>query len=197
MLSPNVKLVPPRRQPRTLHRLRLLDTLHNNIHRKVLFVCAPAGYGKTTLLVDFAEDIDAVVYWYRITPEDNNLAIFYENVLQSFQLHHPEFGNDLALSLEQGLPSPQELAYRLVNQLEETLQDFSIFVLDDYHLVSDEPEIADFIEAFINYLPDHLRILIGSRNVYGIPTALLYVQEQLAIIGEEDLKFRQEEIVEL
>jgi len=163
----------------------------------VLFVCAPAGYGKTTLLVDFADDIDAVVFWYRITPEDNNLATFYESVLQSFKLHHPEFGNDISLSMEQGLPSPQELAYRLVNQLEETLQDFSVFVLDDYHLVSDEPEIADFIEAFITYLPDHLRILIGSRNVYGIPTALLYVQEQLAIISEEELKFRQEEIVEL
>ena len=197
MLSPNVKLVPPRRQPRTLHRLRLLDELHNNIHRKVLFVCAPAGYGKTTLLVDFADDIDAVVYWYRITSDDINLATFYENVIQSFQLHHPEFGNDLSLSLEEGLPSPQELAYRLVNQLEETLQDFSILVLDDYHLVSVEPEIADFVEAFINYLPDHLRILIGSRNVYGIPTALLYVQEQLAIIGEDALKFRQDEIVEL
>ncbi|MBN2044192.1 MAG: hypothetical protein JW757_04155 [Anaerolineales bacterium] len=197
MLSPNVKLVPPRRQPRTLHRTRLLDMLHNNIHRKVLFVCAPAGYGKTTLLVDFADDIDAVVYWFRITTDDTNLATFYENVIQSFKLHHPEFGNDLALSLEEGLPSPQELAYRLVNQLEETLQDFSILVLDDYHLVSVEPEITDFVEALINYLPDQLRIMIGSRNVYGIPTALLYVQEQLAIISEDDLKFRQDEIIEL
>lgn len=197
VLTPNVKLLPPRRQPQTLRRVRLLDVLHNNIHRKVLFVCAPAGYGKTTLLVDFAEDIDAFIYWYRIAPEDNSLVAFYENVIQAFQLHHPEFGNELSLSLEENLPSPNELAYRLVNQLEETLQDFSIFVLDDYHLVSTDPEIADFVEAFITYLPDHLRLLIGSRNVYGIPTALLYVQEQLAIISEEELKFRQEEIMEL
>jgi ATP/maltotriose-dependent transcriptional regulator MalT/two-component SAPR family response regulator len=197
VLTPNVKLLPPRRQPQTLRRVRLLDVLHNNIHRKVLFVCAPAGYGKTTLLVDFAEDIDAFIYWYRIAPEDNSLVAFYENVIQAFQLHHPEFGNELSLSLEEGLPSPNELAYRLVNQLEETLQDFSIVVLDDYHLVSTDPEIADFLEAFITYLPDHLRLLIGSRNVYGIPTALLYVQEQLAIISEEELKFRQEEVMEL
>ena len=155
MLSPNVKLVPPRRQPRTLHRLRLLDSLHNNIHRKVLFVCAPAGYGKTTLLVDFADDIDAVVYWYRITADDNNLATFYENVIQSFELHHPEFGNILSLSLEEGLPSPQELAYRLVNQLEETLQDFSILVLDDYHRIN-ETGIDIIIDSLLEHPPRNL-----------------------------------------
>ncbi|MGD2027903.1 MAG: tetratricopeptide repeat protein, partial [Anaerolineales bacterium] len=197
MLSPNLKLTPPRRRPNILRRVRLLDTLHNNIHRKVSFVCAPAGYGKTTLLVDFAEDIDAVVYWNRISSDENNLAAFYENVVQAFQIHHPELEKASSLLFDKGTPSPQDLAYRLVNQLGETLQDFSIFILDDYHLVSEEPEIVDFIESFISYLPDHLRLLIGSRNVYGIPTALLYVQEQLAIISEDDLKFTKDEIEQL
>ena len=64
MQSQSSKVYQPTRQPKTLRRIRLLDLLHSNIHRKVTYVCAPAGYGKTTLLVDFVEDVDAEVYWF-------------------------------------------------------------------------------------------------------------------------------------
>ena len=62
----------PNRKPQTLKRFRLLDLLHQNAHRKLIFVCAPAGFGKTTLLVDFANDLDASVCWYQIANTEKN-----------------------------------------------------------------------------------------------------------------------------
>jgi LuxR family maltose regulon positive regulatory protein len=39
--------------------------------------------------------------------------------------------------------------------------------------------------------------MVGSRSVYGIPTASLYIQEQLAVIGSSDLAFKPDELQNL
>lgn len=197
MQSQSSKIYQPTRQPKTLRRIRLLDLLHSNIHRKVTYVCAPAGYGKTTLLVDFVEDVDAEVYWFRITPEDLDFHTFIENLVRSFQVKNRDLGLEVLNSFAAGQNAPTMLASVLAREITQSLDDFSLLVLDDYHEVSQNSTITDFVEAFIGALPDQLRILIGSRTVYGIPTALLYVQEQLTIISETDLKFQPDEINEL
>ena len=48
----------PQRRQKLLRRLRLLDLIHQNSYRKLIFLCAPAGFGKTTLLIDYAEDTE-------------------------------------------------------------------------------------------------------------------------------------------
>ena len=53
----------PSRAPNTLRRPRLIDFLHENIHRKVIFVAAAAGYGKTALLSDFVLEVESPVVW--------------------------------------------------------------------------------------------------------------------------------------
>ena len=57
------KLYPPRRRADLLRRTRLLEFMHEHIDNKLLLLCAPAGYGKTTLLVDFIHDLDIPVCW--------------------------------------------------------------------------------------------------------------------------------------
>ena len=86
------KVRPPQRRKDVLRRVRLIDILHQNLHRKLTFVSAPAGYGKTTLLVDFADDVDAMVFWYRISPEDNDLVQFVQHLVAAFQQQNPKFG---------------------------------------------------------------------------------------------------------
>src|SRR3972149_7257713 len=86
------KVRAPQRRKDVLRRVRLIDVLHQNLHRKLTFVSAPAGYGKTTLLVDFAADVDAIVCWYRISPEDNDLVQFVAHLIASFQQKVPKFG---------------------------------------------------------------------------------------------------------
>lgn len=66
----------PHRRKDTLRRVRLIDFLHQNTLRKLTFVSAPAGFGKTTLLSDFASDVAAKVCWYQISAEDNDLIPF-------------------------------------------------------------------------------------------------------------------------
>jgi ATP/maltotriose-dependent transcriptional regulator MalT len=193
------KVRAPQRRKDVLRRVRLIDILHQNLHRKLTFVSAPAGYGKTTLLVDFAADVDATVMWYRITPDDADLVLFVQHLVASFQQQIPQFGSELAEKLDSpgGSPDAATLAVDLINEVEEKVEDFSLLVLDDYHLAGENQQVVDFIENLLENLPDRLRILIGSRSVYGIPTANLYIRDELVTISADELRFRADELQRL
>ncbi|MDH3942841.1 MAG: tetratricopeptide repeat protein [Anaerolineae bacterium] len=189
----------PQRRKDIIRRVRLIDALHQNIHRKLSFVSAPAGYGKTTLLVDFASDLEAEVFWYSISRDDQDLIAFARHLLAGFQQIVPDFGESLASLMDAsgGRLDAQMLAVEFINHIESSLDDFSVLILDDYHLVDDHEPIVEFIESLLENLPDQLRLLIGSRSVYGIPTANLYVREDLFTIGADALRFRASELQSL
>lgn len=193
------KVRPPQRRKDILRRVRLVDTLHQNLHRKLTFVSAPAGYGKTTLLVDFAADVDAIVFWYRISAEDNDLVQFVQHLIASFQQKVPSFGVRLEEQLDAigSAPDAVSLAIEFINEIEQRVEDFSLLILDDYHLAGENQQIVDFVENLLEHLPDRLRILIGSRSVYGIPTASLYVRDELVTISADELRFRADELQKL
>jgi ATP/maltotriose-dependent transcriptional regulator MalT/DNA-binding SARP family transcriptional activator len=188
----------PQRRRKILRRLRLLDGMHQNASRKLTFICAPAGFGKTTLLIDYANDTDFMVCWYQIKYSDNNLSLFFQHLLSSIREKQSNFGVSIEKILFQGSNlSPRTLATEMVNELSQGIQDYTLLILDDYHLVCEDMEIVTFIEALLENLPEHVRIIIGSRSVYGIPTASLYVNEELAIIAADDLRFRANEVKDL
>jgi len=188
----------PQRRPKALKRLRLLDLIHQNVHRKLTFICAPAGYGKTTLLIDFAEDTNVVCCWYQIDANDIGLPQFFRHLLISIREKYPNFGTALEEITFQGVSTnPRGLATELVNEFFAEINDFTLILLDDYHIVTEDIEIIAFIEYLLELLPDHIRIVIGSRSVYGIPTASLYVNEELAILNADDLRFRASEVRDL
>src|SRR3990172_1231297 len=193
------KVRPPQRRKDILHRVRLVDTLHQNLHRKLTFVSAPAGYGKTTLLIDFAADLDAIVCWYLIGPDDNELLQFLRHIVAAFQQQVPDFGHDLEelLNSPGSALDPASLAVELINEIQQKINDFCVLILDDYHLAGENEQVVDFIESFLEHLPDHLRLLIGSRSVYGIPTPNLYIRDELVTISAEELRFRAEELKRL
>ena len=186
----------PQRRKDVIRRVRLIDSLHQNIHRKLIFVSAPAGYGKSTLLIDFASDVDALVGWYSIGADDSDFIQFAYHLLAAFQEVKPDFGDGLyeVLRSAAGEISPETLAFEFINAIESQIDDFFILILDDYQLVVDNQRIVDFIESILNNLPDRVRIIIGSRSVYGIPTANLYVREDLFALGADDLRFRKDEL---
>jgi ATP/maltotriose-dependent transcriptional regulator MalT/DNA-binding SARP family transcriptional activator len=186
----------PQRRPRILKRVRLLDMLHQNIHRKLNFISAPAGYGKTTIMVDFANDVDAEVCWYHIGFDDTDLVSFFKHVIAAFHQNFTDFGKGLGdlISSGAGLSAPRSLASELVNEIQDQIDDFCVLVLDDYHLVDSISPIVDFIEAFLEFMPDQLRIIIGSRSIYGVPTATLFIREDVSTIGAEELRFQADEL---
>lgn len=194
-----VRILPPQRRKDILRRGRLVDQLHQNTNRKLNFVCASAGFGKTSLMLDFAHELDAVVCWYQIARGDEDLGQFVRYLVMSIQQKFKRFGQGLEnlLNLPGGALNPQSLATAMVNEVVAQVNDFCVLFLDDFHIVGETSEISEFLEAFLDYLPDQLRVVIASRSVYGIPTAKLYIRNQIAMTGADELRFRADEIAEL
>lgn len=190
------KIKIPQQRKDILRRQRLIDLLHQNIFRKLIFVSAPAGYGKTTLLAEFAHDIDANVFWYRVDRDDVDIVPFVIHFILSFQQTFPEFGKEILPLLEAGGSNldPNGLGVELVNEMVRHVNDFCVLFLDDYHLVGERQAIVDMVETILTYLPDQVRVVIASRSVFGIPSANLYLRNDLATISAEELKFRTDEL---
>src|SRR5690349_18200697 len=90
------KIAAPRLPPGVLRRRRLLDLLHQDLpSRKLFLVVAPAGYGKTTLLVDFAADAPFPLCWYALGPEDRDPKLFLAHLAASVRAQFPGFGEPL------------------------------------------------------------------------------------------------------
>lgn len=174
----------------------LLDRLHSNLHRKVTFISAPAGYGKTALLLDFAADVEAVVCWYSIGADDAEPATFARYLSAAFAQRFPDFGRRLSALLDapHDQPDGRTLAIELVNEMSLQAREFCVLMLDDYHTVGEAPAIAELMDTLIENLPDHVRLVIAGRGVHGIPAAALYVQGELATLNRDDLRFRADEL---
>jgi len=185
----------PERRKDVLRRARLIDALHQNLHRKLIFVSAPAGYGKTTLLVDFASDVNAVVCWYRISLEDTDLISFAQHLVAAFRQEFPQFGDGFIDTFStSGTISPLIIATEFINEIVVHIDDYCVLMLDDYHLVGENQIIVDFIEILLEHLPDQVRVIIASRSIYGVPSTTLYVRDELATLGAQDLRFRADEL---
>ncbi len=190
------KVLQPQKRRETLRRARLIDKLHDNIHRKLTYLSAPAGYGKTSLLVDFASDLDARVCWYHITPGDEDLRQFGLYLVSAFQQKFPGFGqrlDDLFQAPNQNL-EPRNLGVEIINQIVTSIDDFCVLILDDYHIVGETQPVVDLVETLLDHLPDQVRLVIASRNEFGIPTAKLYVRGEMMALSADDLRFRADEI---
>ena len=94
------KLVVSRRGERVICRQRLVDLLHDNIHLQAQVICAPAGYGKTTLLVDFANDLDIPICLYQLDHSDQDAKLLLEGILASIRFHFPNFGSAMQSQLD-------------------------------------------------------------------------------------------------
>lgn len=192
------KVLLPKRRIDLLRRVRLLDKLHQNIDRKLTYISAPAGYGKTSLVLDLADDVDFPVCWYHITRGDEDLTQFASYIVASFQQQFPDFGHSITHLLQSpGTPDPHSLTIEITNEIITKIDDFCILVLDDYHIVGEKLPVVDFVEIFLDHLPDNLRFIIASRNEFGIPAAKLYIWNELSTISEDDLRFRAIEIQNL
>ncbi len=180
-------LIPPLAQALVL-RPRLLERLDNGTSGRLTSVCAPAGYGKTTLLAHWIHRSGRQVAWLSLDPGDNDPQRFWAYVAAALEragLHPagrplPEAGSDL-----------ETLITELLNALaglEETL----VLVLDDYHLI-ENPLIHAGLVHFLGHLPPGVRLVIASRSDATLPLASLRVARQVLELGERDLRFTRDE----
>lgn len=192
------KVILPQRRKELFTRQRLINLLYDLLDEKLILVIAPAGYGKTSLLIDFAYQVDLPVCWYAVEDLDQTPERFFTYFIASIHRRFPEFGeaSKVALkALNPFNPDINQLVSVIVNDAYEHIQEHFLIILDDYHLVSNVREIQTFINRFINESAENCHLVLCSRNLLSLPDLpLLVARSQVGGIGFEELAFRADEI---
>jgi LuxR family maltose regulon positive regulatory protein len=192
------KVVRPRHRPDLLSRPRLLQTLRGLLDHQLVLVIAPAGYGKTTALIDFVNTLDIPSCWYALSAADRNLHRFAAHFIAAIAQQFPDFGVDSIAALqnlEAGRISPEEFVTLIVNELYAQVHQRFVLVIDDYHLVDDCEPIGHFVSQFLQDAGDYCHVILASRTLLTLPNlALLVARGAVDGLDFQELAFRPEEL---
>ena len=192
------KLHVPRPQPGFVPRPRLVRALSQGLARGRVLVCAPAGFGKTSLLADWARSGGRPVAWLGLDAGDSDPARFWRYVVAALDQAQPGIAERLGPLL--GPPAPRSfegLVTALINELAaQPGRDEVLLVLDDYHLVDAGP-VHESVAFLLENLPPGLLLAVSGRTDPPLPLARLRARGQLAELRAAELRFTTEEAAAL
>jgi LuxR family maltose regulon positive regulatory protein len=185
------KLQPPRLRPGAVERPDLLARLRKA--EGVVLVTAPAGYGKTSLLAQYAAAPGCA--WLSVTPEDNDVTSFIAYLARALHSIDPLHPEERASLIALGADGATVLLPRLGRVLAARPTPFSL-VLDDVHLLTERQSIRT-VEVLVSHLPTAATLVLAGRTDPPIQRARLRTQQTTLEIGERDLALDAEEAREL
>lgn len=195
------KIMIPRRRNEVLSRPRLLSILQNILDVKLLILAAPAGYGKTSLLVDYTHHTSLPICWFSLDPLDCDPQRFIAHFISALAVKFPGFGKQAFAALaelSQDHINFDPVIAAIVNDAYENITEHFVFVLEDYHLVRDSKQIEPFINRIIQEMAENCHFIVSSRVLLTLPDlSLLVARNQVAGLSFEELAFLPEEVKQL
>ena len=184
------KLHIPAPRPGLVPRPRLAEQLDEGLTRGVILVCAPAGYGKTVVLADWARRGEHQAGWLSLDAGDNDPARFWRHAVAALDRVRPGVGDRVAPLLGPPTPSSfQGVVTALINELAgQPDADEALLVLDDYHVIGSQL-VHDSLGFLVQHRPDAICVVLASRNDPPLGLARLRALGQLAEVRAAELRF--------
>jgi LuxR family transcriptional regulator, maltose regulon positive regulatory protein len=189
------KLHIPRLRAGFVPRARLVERLEEAVDHALVLICTPAGFGKTTLLADWARSTPRMVAWLSLDQGDNDPARFWRHTAAALDTVRPGLAKGVAGPLGGVAASFDALVATLVNELADTADEV-VLLLDDYHLI-ESPQIHASLELLLAHPPSALRLVLASRSDPPLQLARLRASGQLTELREAELRFSTAEAAEL
>ncbi len=187
------KLYLPSIRSSVIYRERLTQQMGQGRHNKLTLICAPAGFGKTTLASEWLGQQKAAVAWVSLDDKDNDPTRFFSYLFSALNQTNETLGRaGLDALSSPNPPAPEILITHLLNEFTQTDKKI-VLTLDDYHLIT-VPEIHETMEFLLENLPSNLHLLMLSRAEPPLPIAKLRARNQLIELSAADLRFTDAEI---
>jgi LuxR family maltose regulon positive regulatory protein len=184
--------------PGLLHKLVARPRLTKRIDKPVTLVCAPSGFGKSTLLNEWQRNCGMPVAWVSLDASDNAPLRFWLALAAALQVVRPDLGQELLTNLSASSPSDvSEAVASLTSGIicAMTRPDATSrigLVLDDYHHIQ-SPEIHASIQALLEHLPPNMQIAISSHVKPPLALGRLRANGVVTELEADDLRFTLEE----
>ncbi|TLV21437.1 helix-turn-helix transcriptional regulator [Klebsiella indica] len=185
------RFTPPRTAETLLLRERLLQRLDAAVSRRLTLVCAPAGFGKTTLLAQwyrYRQQQGDALAWLNLDEDDGAPLLFMRYLQEALRPLWQGWSPPFLHILQGELPADITLFFaELVNQLNQCPHPLYL-ILDDYQYISD-PAIHQGMSWLLNHAPPALHLIIGSRYQPPLALSRLQMQDQLLEVYDPELRF--------
>ena len=191
------KLSLPKLRSRVISRGRLIDRASAEPSTLLTLVSAPAGYGKTTVMLEISHALarsGTAISWYALDSSDNDPNLFgcyLVAALGEALLIDAALASAARLLRSSTDPSLEKVLPAIINAVASKDRE-CLLVLDDYHLI-DSPAVHSAMAFLLDHLPANLHVLVGSRSDPPLPLARLRARGQLAEIRAADLRFTNDE----
>jgi LuxR family maltose regulon positive regulatory protein len=176
-----------------LERPQIRRLLEKAIQRPVVTVVAGAGYGKTHSVYSFVRQCDAHIAWIQFSERDNIEERFWENFTAAISVMNKDIAAKLA---DTSFPETERHFNRwaAISRAYTGSGEKYICIYDDFHLIREKP-VLRFLEWSVTGFTNITSILI-ARSEPKINLAPLVSRDMVTQIGEEELRFSREEMLE-
>jgi LuxR family maltose regulon positive regulatory protein len=185
------KLRRPQVRSRTVQRSSLIEKLTREDTRPVVSVVAPAGYGKTTLLSQWAEHNGQAFAWVSVDERDNDPKVLLTYVAQALDAVQPIDGR-----VFEALASPvSSVPGSVVPRLGAALASMTtpvVLVLDDVHLLHNR-ECQSALSVLSDHVPTGSRLVLAGRAEPPLRIARLRAESRVLELGPGDLSLTRAE----
>jgi LuxR family maltose regulon positive regulatory protein len=176
-----------------LSRPRLVDALERNLrYHKLGLVLAPGGYGKTTLLAEWARSSASRVGWLVIGEEHNAVEWLLRYLVAAWERFAPDIrSTSLGLLLEPMFPDIDQVLRAFVN-LASDQDEQTVFVLDNIDMLS-QPQVFDVLSFLLENVPPHFHFVLGGRAAPPLPLSRYRAGNDLWELDADTIAFDEQE----
>ena len=157
----------------------------------LIWLAAPCGYGKSSLLEGYLEQSAASTLWYRASPSDSGIRSLFEAIDPTHRAKFPQIAN--ALRVHEWDTKPIVRTGReLLSEIVAANGGAANVVIDNYHLVSHLPALDDLLVHVIGEIPG-LRLFVASRLSPPSVFARHQVHGSIKVLSLTDLRLTLED----
>lgn len=166
---------------------------------RATLICAPAGYGKSTLAAAAAAPRpDRLLAWYAADAAEQDVHLFLAYLLGAVETAAPGLADE-AWRILNHHEDPQRghllVTAALLEAMADGLRRPLVLVIDDVHTVADSPPVAEVVGLLSERLPPDVHLcLISRRQMPFARLARLLTHRELLLIGTDDLVFDRAEV---
>lgn len=197
----HAKITLPGRRSELLSRQRLINMLDEFLDYRLIAIIAPAGYGKTSTLVDFAHQTHVPTCWYTIDSLDNDPQRFIAHLIAAIQHRFPNFGKQSSVTLQNinnfSLENIDLIVTVITNEIHASIPEDFLLIVDDYHLVNDHSLIQEFMNRLLVLANEKFHVAISSRKIIDLDFVLFVSRNQARGLGMQHLAFTVDELQQM
>jgi LuxR family maltose regulon positive regulatory protein len=176
-----------------IERPRLLAQIQAASIHKLILICAPPGFGKTTIAAQFAHHATMPVAWHTLEDRERDIPNLYRRMMSILEECvpgiHPTPAGQIYTSTER--------AAMITDYLRANTPSGIIYILDDIHLLAGSPPAEAFLQTLVELLPTNCHLILIGRVLPNLPLTEMIARREVVAYGQDALRFTPDEISRL